>query len=113
VIQTIQATLMDRERTTGKAAQVIQEAEQERERIVLETQERVKTFEKLLAQYVEHKELLRQRLLMDMLQELFSQPGVKKWFLPPGAKQIILWLNPDPKDIKEAQERRARKKVGG
>ena len=112
VLKTIRATLMGTTKTTGKAGEMIQEANKERERIVLGAQRRAKEFTLLLGQYESNTELFRQRFLMDMLQELYSGAGIKKWFLPAGSKQIVLWLNPDPKEIKEAQEALARKKVG-
>jgi modulator of FtsH protease HflK len=95
-------------RAAGKAGQRIQEAQQESHQIVLATQSRQNQFNLLLEPYQSNPVLFRQRMLTDALTELYAQPGVVKWMLPGGNnKQINLWLNPDPKESKEASEREA------
>ncbi len=101
------------EEAAGKAGTRIQEARQQREQIVLSTLARQKTFLALLDQHQRNPKLLRQRLLVDGLKDLFAQTGVTKWILPPGQnKQLDLWLNPDPVEFKKAQEEAMRQKTG-
>jgi regulator of protease activity HflC (stomatin/prohibitin superfamily) len=98
---------------SGKAGTRIQEAERQREQIVLATLARQNTFLALLDQHQRNPQLLRQRLLVDGLKELFAQTGVTKWILPPGEnKQLDVWLNPDPVEFKQAQDAAARQKAG-
>jgi len=97
----------------GEAGEKIKGAELQLERIVEDTQARVNEFQVLLHEYRLSPRLFRQRELKDMLRELYAQPGVTKWILPPGLKQIVLWLNRDPKEIKQAQEERMREKAKG
>ena len=96
----------------GRAGEIINQARQERERIVLSTLARQNEFQVLLASYRANPNLFRQTLLKTMLKDLYAQQGVKKWLLPDGAKQLVLWLNPDPKESREAEAERIRKSVG-
>ena len=101
------------EDAAGRAGKLIKDAEKERVRIVESAQARANVFDVLLDEYRRHPGLFRARELRDALRELYDQPGVRKWILPPGLKQVVLWLNPDPKEYKEAEEARMRAKTRG
>jgi len=100
--------ILDGPEAAGKARELIEEAKQERERIVLTAEARENEFDLLLKPYRENPELFRQRLLKDMLEKLYAESGVKKWILPAGNKAIGLWLSQDPKEYREAEEARIR-----
>ncbi|MGQ9649507.1 MAG: SPFH domain-containing protein [Phycisphaerae bacterium] len=98
---------------SGKAGKRIQEARQQREQIVLSTLARQKAFLALLEEHRKNPELLRQRLLVEGLKDLFAQPGTVKWMLPGDEnKQLDVWLNPDPVEFKKAQEAATRQRTG-
>jgi regulator of protease activity HflC (stomatin/prohibitin superfamily) len=93
------------ERAGGEAGRKMKEAEKEFQRILESTRARNREFELLLGQYQANPRLFRERLLKQMLMDLYALPGVTKWILPEGAKQLSIWLNQDPVALKEAHER--------
>ena len=96
-------------RSAGKAGEIINEAERKREQIDLMAQARLNEFNVLRDAYKAQRELFRQMFQSDVLKDLYAQSGVKKWVLPGGDKQVVLWLNPDPKEYREAELERIRK----
>jgi membrane protease subunit HflK len=97
----------------GEAAERIQAARSESDRIEADTRARVRTFEALLEEHRRSPELLRQRLLISTLKDIYAEPGVTKWFLPAGVKQIVLWLGKDPQETLDAQHREAEARAKG
>lgn len=88
---------------TGEAGSIIRLAERDRDAIIAGAQGEVSQFEQLLAEYRRNPELFVKRFRQSMLGELYTQPGVTKYILPEGQKQIGLWINQDPEAIREAQ----------
>jgi len=97
----------------GKAGERIKAAENQRARIVDDTLAQVRTFEELLQEYRLRPGLFRQRMRKNMLEELYAQSGVTKWILPSGVRQIVLWINKDPKETLDAERARAERKAKG
>lgn len=94
--------------TAGQAKRILEEAKQERERILLATQARHETFVRLLNSYRANPTLFKEHHLQDALIRLHDSVGVKRWMLPFGEKNLVLWFNPDPKEMREAEEERIR-----
>ncbi len=105
IIQKIEKILT--EEATGEAAKKIQAAISLRNKIVQEAQTRSERFLTFLDAYRRDPELVRERLLQDMIGEIFSQASLSRWFLPPGHK--VIWLNKNPEETRQ-QEREARLK---
>jgi vacuolar-type H+-ATPase subunit H len=99
------------QKAAGESGEIIKQAQNERERILLETRARANEFLALLEPYQANPELLRQQLLRDMLRRLNAESNIKKWFLPPGDKAVTLWLNPDPEDFRREARERAQAKI--
>jgi hypothetical protein len=90
---------------------MIREAEAERDRIYLATEARVAEFKALLEPYQDSPRLFRELLLKRKLSEVYSQPGVSRWVLPAGVKQIVLWLNRDPEALDKVQQEATEKAI--
>ncbi len=63
----------------------------------------VEQFEALLAEYQRTPQLLIDRLWSETERRILGSTGVKKFYLPPGQKEIRIPLTPDPRD-KRAEE---------
>lgn len=100
------------EKATGESGGKVKMAQNDREKVIADTQAQIAGFEALLPAYRENPELVRQRLRQKMLSDLFAQTGVNRWFLPAGDKQIMLWLNKDPVQAREDESRRLKEKAG-
>ena len=46
------------------------------------------------------------------VRDVLALKGVNKWFLPGGQKQIMLWLNKDPLQAKQAEIEAIKQKSG-
>ncbi|NLX23201.1 MAG: hypothetical protein GXY55_16240 [Phycisphaerae bacterium] len=97
---------------TGEAGGMIRLAQRDREKIVADVLAEVSRFEAYLPEYKAGPDLVRRQLQAAMLEKLFGQPGVVKWVLPAGDKELVLTLNKDPEEIREAERERMRKKTG-
>ena len=72
----------------------------------------VEEFEGLLAEYQRTPRLLVDRLWQETERRMLGSTGVRKWYLPPGQKEVRIHLRPDPRDKRAAEERRYRKEEG-
>jgi hypothetical protein len=95
----------------GEAGGRIQEALKDREKILDDTLAEVARFEPYLEEYRRSPELVRQRERTRMLNNLFDNAGVVKWWMPAGQKRLILTLNKDPEEIRRAEVEALRKKA--
>ena len=89
----------------GEAGGKIKLAQSSKQGIIAAAEGEKSGFEAIFnePQYQEHpaqiKEVLRQRTVARVL----ALKGLTKWFLPAGPKQIMLWLNKDPVQAKQAE----------
>ncbi len=98
---------------TGEAGGKIKLAQRDREKIVNDTWVEVSRFQAVLDQYHKNPELVRQQLSQSMRQALFANKDVTKWVLPGGEKQLVFWLNKDPKEVAEQEKARVEKMTKG
>ncbi len=98
---------------TGEAGGLIRLAQRDREKIVADVLAEVSRFEAYLSEYRAGPDMVRQQLRTAMLAKLFEQSGVVKWVLPAGDKELIMTLNKDPEEIREAERDRVRRKTEG
>jgi membrane protease subunit HflK len=96
----------------GEAGGKIQMARKDRERVLDETIAEVARFNAYLDEYRRSPDLVRKRLRARMLNDLFADPDVVKWYMPAGEKQIIFTLNKDPEEIRQAERELLKKKAG-
>jgi len=96
----------------GEAGGVIRRAQQEREDVLERTLAEVARFKAYLVEYQRNPQLVRDRLRAQMLGDLLAKPGLVKWWLPPGRKRLILSLNKDPEEIRQAERERMKRKTG-
>jgi len=95
----------------GEAGGKIQEALKDRGKILDDTLAEVARFTPYLEEYQRSPELVRQRERTRMLNELFDEPGIVKWWMPAGQKRVILTLNKDPLEIRQAESEALRRKA--
>ncbi len=95
----------------GEAGGRIQLARGESEQIVAATQARAVLFERLLKPYQDNPSLVKAGLLQREIRRIFQGTDERPvlWQLPGGDNELILLLNTDPVQIREA-ERRAMEK---
>jgi membrane protease subunit HflK len=110
VIKNIESILVNE--ASGEAGGLIKLAEKDRNKIIAQTKTEVATFETLLEQYRKNPELVREQLRQNMLEELYAQQGVTKWLLPPGNKQLIITINNDPIQIRQAARKKRLERLG-
>lgn len=91
---------------TGEAGGKIKLAQRDREKIINDSQVEVSQFLAALEQYHKNPELVRMQFSQQMRQKLFESKAVAKWILPPGEKQLVFWLNKDPKEVAEQEKAR-------
>lgn len=91
---------------TGEAGGKIKLAQRDREKIIADTLAEVARFQAYQTEYRKDPDLVRKQLQAAMLRKLFDDQDVIKWWLPPGDKQLIISINKDPKDIRDAERRR-------
>jgi len=91
---------------TGEAGGKIKLAQRDREKVIADTLAEVSRFQAYQAEYRKDPQLVRKQLRAGMLRKLFDDQDVIKWWLPPGNKQLIISINKDPKDIRDAERRR-------
>ena len=96
----------------GDASGKIQVARKDQEKIVEDTRGEVARFNAVLEEYRRSPDLVRRRLQTRMLNELYADPDVIKWWMPAGSEQLMLLLNKDPEESLQA-ERNALKKTAG
>lgn len=95
----------------GEAGGKIQVALKDREKILDDTIIEVTRFNALIDEYQRSPELVRSRLQARMLNDLFANPNVVKWWMPAGDKQLVLLLNKDPEEIRKAERELLKKKA--
>lgn len=91
---------------TGEAGGKIKLAQRDREKIIADTRAEVSRFQAYQAEYRKDPDLVRKQLRAGMLKKLFDDRDVIKWWLPPGDKQMIISINKDPKDVRDAERNR-------
>jgi regulator of protease activity HflC (stomatin/prohibitin superfamily) len=98
---------------TGEAGGKIKLAQRDREKIVNDTLAEVSQFEAVVKEYQRNPGLVRLQLGQAMRQLIFSSKGVAKWVLPTDDKQLVFWLNKDPKEIAEQEAERMKNATKG
>lgn len=98
---------------TGEAGGRIKKAESQRETIVNNTIVEVSQFEAVREQYRRNPDLVRRQLGQYMREALFASKDVAKWILPEGEKNLVMWLNKDPKEIAEQEKARMEARTRG
>ena len=73
----------------------------------------VEEFQALLAECQRTPRLLVDRLWQETERRILGSTGVKKWFLPPGQKEVRIKLGPDPRDKRAAEQRKYREQEEG
>ncbi len=96
----------------GDAGGRIQMARKDKERILEETMAEVARFNAVLEEYRRSPDLVRRRMQSRMLNDLYADQDVVKWWMPAGDKQLMLLLNKDPEEIRQAEREMMKKKVG-
>jgi len=96
----------------GEAGGKIQIARKDRERVLDETIAEVAGFNAYLDEYRRSPDLVRKQLQARMLNDLYADPDVVKWYMPAGQKQIIFTLSKDPEEIRQAERNLLKKKAG-
>ena len=81
-------------RAQGDAAAVINKAEAYKQSRILAAQGDSQRFLAVLAEYEKAKDVTRQRLLYESLEEILGRPGMEKLILPSGLKGSVLPLLP-------------------
>lgn len=99
-------------RAEGDAGGRIQMARKDKERILEETMAEVARFNAVLEEYRRSPDLVRRRMQSRMLNDLYADQDVIKWWMPAGDKQLMLLLNKDPEEIRQAEREMMKKKVG-
>ncbi|MBN1490329.1 MAG: hypothetical protein JXA69_10455 [Phycisphaerae bacterium] len=90
----------------GKASQAVKQGRAEGDQIVQALRADAKTLEELKPKYAESPVLLPVRMWEDAKRDVFAQEGVTRFFLPPGADRLVIWLNPDPEHKREEIRKR-------
>lgn len=98
-------------KATGKASEKIKLAEARRDRIVSEAQSARDRFLTMLEAYRRNPTLVMDNLRQKMLGQVFSQPLLSRWILPPGPNKLIL-LNKNPEEIRLREVEEAKKRAG-
>ena len=96
----------------GEAGGKIQVAWKDQEKILSDTIAEVTKFNSVLDEYQRSPDLVRRQLQTRMLKDLYADPDVVKWWMPAGDKQLMLLLNKDPEDIRQAERDMLKKKAG-
>lgn len=96
----------------GDAGGRIQVAEKDREKIPSDTLAEVARFNAVLEEYRRSPDLVRRRLQTRMLNDLYADPDVIKWWMPAGNEQLTLLLNKDPEETRQAERDALKKKAG-
>lgn len=109
VIERITQIIVDQ--AMGEAGGAIRLAQARREKIVADTLAEVARFKAYLDEYRQSPELVRSRLRTEALNRFYEEAGAVRWSLAPGQKRLILSLNKDPKEVRQAERERIRKKA--
>lgn len=97
---------------TGESGAVIRRAQQQREDILEQMLAEAARFNAYLPEHQRDPQLVRDRLRLQMLGDLLDEPGLVKWWMPPGPNRVILSLSKDPEEILQAERERMRQKTG-
>jgi len=84
----------------GKASEVVQTARARSEQVVQELQAAADTLRDLKPKYDQSPVLLPVRLWEDAKRDIFASNGVMRFFLPSEQRQISIWLNRDPEQMR-------------
>jgi modulator of FtsH protease HflK len=89
----------------GEAGGKIKLAQSRKQEIVAQAEGEKAGFEAVFngPEYQKHPEQIKQRLRQKAVTRALGLKGLTKWLLPAGQKQIILWLNKDPVQAKQAE----------
>jgi membrane protease subunit HflK len=92
-------------RVEGKAGKMIQDAGAYYSVVVRRMQGDIELYQTLLPEYQRNPELLLERLCQAVFEDVLTAEGVKKVYVPEGAMEVRLLIQPDP-DEKRAEEQR-------
>jgi regulator of protease activity HflC (stomatin/prohibitin superfamily) len=98
----------------GEAGGKIRMAQSRKQEVIARAEAEKVGFEAIVnaPEYQRNPELVLQQFRQKAVAEMLAQKGVSKWLLPAGAKQIMLWLNKDPVQAKQAEIEAIRNKPG-
>ncbi|NOG54040.1 MAG: hypothetical protein HND57_06885 [Planctomycetes bacterium] len=94
----------------GTVAEIISNAESERTRIVTRAQESWRLFDAYRDQYREDPALVAYTLWAETLQRIYAG-NIEIFSIPPGMKDLDLWLNRDPQLQENWRRERARRQI--
>jgi regulator of protease activity HflC (stomatin/prohibitin superfamily) len=101
------------EKAPGEAGAMIREARAEYTETIQRLRGDVEEYESLLTEYRTTPRLLIDRLWHDTRRRLLTNPGVTKYYLPPGKKELRLLIYPDPEDRRLDEIELYRQHAGG
>jgi membrane protease subunit HflK len=99
------AALLTPQKVSGRVHELVQKARGESEGAVQSVRGELERFQGLLQQHQQNPRVVRDRLLLSALQEIFAG-DVERFYLPRGQKEVYLELSRDP-GIRQRQEREA------
>ena len=100
------------EETTGEAGARLREAYGEYTEAVQGIRGDVEQFQFLLAEYQRTPRLLIDRLWQQTRRRILSYPGVTKWYLLAGRKQVRMHIGTDPEERRQAEIEQLKKEAG-
>ena len=103
--------ILDNE-AAGEVAAQLRGAQAEYTAVVQGLRGDVEQFRVLLAEYQQTPRLLIDRLWQQTRKRILSSPGVTKYFLPAGSKQVRVKVQPDPEARRRAEMERLKKEAG-
>lgn len=97
---------------SGAVGSWIRDAEANYTRVVQGLRGDVEEYEKLVGEYEQTPRLLIERLWQETKQRVLSYPGVTKYWLPAGQKEVRIKIGPDPRARREAEIEEYKEKKG-
>ncbi len=89
--------------TGGQAARIIAEAEAYRTTTIQRVKGRAERFHELLPAFEKTRDLLLQRLWIDVREAILNAPTTEKFYLTFGSDKTVLKLNRDPKVVADIE----------
>jgi modulator of FtsH protease HflK len=116
IMQTIRALLDGRpvkigdemvaNQVSGRVTMMLNDARSYRTGVVSQSRSELEAYRTKLALFRINPEVVVQNEWTDAMATLLSRDIVDIWWLPPGTKEIDLWLNRDPRHVKEFEKAR-------
>jgi len=100
------------EETAGEAGARLRGAYGEYTEAVQGIRGDVEQFQFLLAEYQRTPRLLIDRLWQQTRRRILSYPGVTKWYLPAGRKQVRMHIGTDPEERRQAEIEQFKREAG-